>query len=79
MTPLHLETDSQGKPVCVQWLEGDKHYTGRRMCYPDGSIVYANLSDVLHFQVKISCDGGEAFVEFDKLSPYPSEPIEEPK
>lgn len=76
MTPLHLETDAQGKPVCVQWLEGDKHYTGRRMCYPNGLFI-SDFYDTEHL-VKISCDGGEAFVEADKISLYPSEPIEEP-
>lgn len=68
MIPLHEETNPDGSPKCVQWMVGDAHYTGRRMCLPNGMPV-GNNHDYTAL-VKVSYTGELVFVDDDLLTPY---------
>lgn len=68
MIPLHEETNNE-KTVCVQWLIGDAHFTGRRIIL-DGNPVLVGTKDDFKTLVKVSYDGPLVLVDEDSLMPY---------
>lgn len=67
MIPLHEETNPDGTPKCVQWLIGDKHYTGRIMCFETGEHFESLLRTVL---IKVSYTGELLLVDCNLLKHY---------
>lgn len=68
----------------VQWLEGDRHHVGKvaivrySPCCMGHCYYKRNKGSARRVFVVHSHTGDLEYVQTDKLSQYPSEPIEEP-
>ena len=62
----------------VQWLDGEACKTGRILRFVNGDNPAITIAGLEYTLVRHSHCGTLEFVRYNRLKPYPSEPIPEP-